>query len=250
MPTRDGFNPDHPEPLCSADQPEQQSIGKAWDRAVVVPRALKASILAAAATAIGIAILSAGNPAERSLRDVTAPVAGKSALQPGTDQSAPTIQSTADARALPPTAKDAPTRDESALSPLNPPVRAKTENSEPSSEALFTQFQAWAAEKDAHAQVEAVRPVQDAPEQVVQNAPVEVAKEAGAPLRSMQKHRHLRPVQSARAEIRPVQNPRKKVGREQNARAEVRTARDARAPDQSLQDAQAPSLLQALGLRN
>lgn len=248
MPTRDGFNPDHPEPLCSADQPEQQSIGKAWDRAVVVPRALKASILAAAATAIGIAILSAGNPV-RLFADVTAPVAGKSALQPGTDQSAPTIQSTADARALPPTAKDAPTRDESALA-SEPAGQSQMENSEPSSEALFTQFQAWAAEKDAHAQVEAVRPVQDAPEQVVQNAPVEVAKEAGAPLRSMQKHRHLRPVQSARAEIRPVQNPRKKVGREQNARAEVPPAQGVRAPGQSVQNAQAPSLLQTLGWRN
>ncbi len=248
MPTRDGFNPDHPEPLCTADQPEQQSIGKAWDRAVVVPQVLKASILAAAATAIGIAILSAENPV-RLFADVTAPVAGKSALQPGTDQSAPTIQSTADARALPPTAKDAPTRDESALA-SEPAGQSQMENSEPSSEALFTQFQAWAAEKDAHAQVEAVQPVQDAPEQVVQNAPVEVAKEAGAPLRSMQKHWHLRPVQSARAEIRPVQNPRKKVGREQNARAEVPPAQGARAPGQSVQNAQAPSLLQTLGWRN
>ena len=42
MPTKDGFNPDHP--LFLADEPEQQGIGKAWDRAVISSRVLKASI--------------------------------------------------------------------------------------------------------------------------------------------------------------------------------------------------------------
>jgi hypothetical protein len=240
MPTRDGFSPDHPVPLCLADQPEQKGIGKAWDRAVIVPRVLKASILVGTATAIGIAILSVGNPV-RLFADVTASVVDKSALQPGTDQSTPTIQSTADAQALPPTVKDTPTRDESAAA-SEPAGQSQTENSEPSSEVLFRQFQAWAAERDAHAQVAPVQPVQDAPEQVAQNA--------GAPFRSMQKRRHLRPVQSARAEIRPVQNPRKKVRRELNARVQVPPAQDARAPGQSVQNVQAPSLLQTLGWRN
>jgi hypothetical protein len=244
MPTRDGFSPDHPVPLCLADEPEQQGIGKAWNRAFIVPRVLKASILVATAAAIGIAILSVGNPVTL-FADVTASVVEKSALQPGTDQSTPTIQSTADAQALPPTAKNAPTRGESAAA-SEPAGQSQAENSEPSSEILFMQFQAWAAEKDAHAQVGPVQSVQDAPEQVVQNAPVQVAQNAGAPLRSMQKHRHLRPVQSALAEIRPVQNPRKKVRREQNARVELPPARDARA----CANAQAPSLLQTLGLRN
>jgi len=248
MPTRDGFSPDDPVPLSLADEPEQKGIGKAWDRAVIVPRVLKASILVATATAIGIAILSVGNPV-RPFADVTPSVVDKSALQPGTDQSTPTIQSTADALALPPAVKDTPTRDESAAA-SEPAGQSQTENSEPSSEVLFRQFQAWAAEKDAHAQVAPVQPVQDAPEQVVQNAPEQVAQSAGAPLRSMQKYRHLRPVQSARAEIRPVQTPRKKVRREQNARVEVPPARDARAQGQSGQNAQAPSLLQTLGLRN
>ncbi len=62
MPTKDGFNPDHPFPRFLTDEPEQQGIGKAWDRAVISSRVLKASILAATATAIGIAILSVGNP--------------------------------------------------------------------------------------------------------------------------------------------------------------------------------------------
>ena len=243
MPTRDGFSPDHPVPLFLADEPEQQGIGKARDRAVIVSRVLKASILVATATAIGIAILSVGNPVTL-FADVTASPVDKSALQLGTDQSTPTIQSTADAQALPPTAKDAPTRDEIAAASESA-GQSQTENSEPSSEVLFRQFQAWAAEKDAHAQVGPVQSVQDAPAQVAQNVPAQVAENARAPLRPKQKDRHVRPVQSARAEIRPVQNPQKKVRREQNARVQ-----DARAQDQSVQNAQAPSFLQTFGWRN
>ena len=200
MPTKDGLNPDHP--LFLADEPEQQGIGKAWDTAVISSRVLKASILVATATAIGIAVLSVGNPVAL-FADVTASLVDKSALQPGTDQSTPTIQSTADAQALPPTAKDAPIRDEIAAAPESA-GQSQTENSEPSSEALFRQFQAWAAEKDAQAQVGPVQSVQDAPAQVVQNA--------RAPLRPMQKHRHAGPVHRARAEIRPVHPPEKRSG--------------------------------------
>jgi hypothetical protein len=263
MPTKDDFYPDHPVPLFLADEPEhladepeQQDIGKAWDRAAISSRVLKASILVATATAIGIAILSVGNPVTL-FADVTASLIDKSALQPGTDQSTPTIQSTADAQALPPTAKDAPTRDEIAAAPESA-GQSQTENSEPSSEALFRQFQAWAAEKDAQAQVGPVQSVQDAPApvaeyalaQVADNPPAQVAENARAPLRPMQKHRHVRPVRSARAEIRPAQNPRKKVRREQNAPVQVPPAQDARAQDQSVQNAQAPSFLQTFGWRN
>ncbi len=248
MPTRDGFNPDHPVPLLLADEPEQEDIGKARDRAVIPSRVLKASILVATATAIGIAILSVGNPVTL-FADVTASLVDKSALQPGTDQSTPTIQSTADAQASPLTAKDAPTPDEIAAASESA-SQSQAENSEPSSEALFRQFQVWAAEKDAQAQVEPVQSVQDAPAQVAENAPAQVAENARAALRPMQKHRHVRPVQSARAELRPVQNPRKKVRREQNARVQVPPAQDARAQDQSVQNAQPPSFLQTLGWRN
>jgi hypothetical protein len=237
MPTKDGFNPDHPLPLfLSADEPEQQGIGKAWDRAVISSRVLKASILVATATAIGIAILSVGNPVTL-FADVTASLVDTSALQPGTDQSTPTIQSTADAQALAPIAKDAPTRDEIAAA-SEPAGQSQTENenSEPSSEALYRQFQAWAAEEGTQAQVKPVQPVQDAPAQVVENAP--------APVRPMQKRRRARSGQNARAEIRHVQRPQAKVQREQNARVQVRPVQDARAQDQSVQNAQVPSFLQ------
>ena len=69
-------------------------------------------------------------------------------------------------------------------------------------------------------------------------------------VRPMQKHRRVRPVQNARAEIRPVLHPRAKVRREQNARVQVPPVQDARAQDQSVQNAEAPSFLQSLGLRN
>src|SRR6516162_2451294 len=136
MPTKDGFNQDHPLHLFLVDEPEdqgvekawhraattkdgfnqlrfflsdgleQQGIGKAWDREVISSRVRKASIWGATATAIFVAILWVGNPATL-FADLTASLVDKSALQPGTDQSTPTNQSTADAhQALPTTAKD------------------------------------------------------------------------------------------------------------------------------------------------
>jgi hypothetical protein len=182
MPTRDGFNQGHPLPLLLADEPEeqgvekawgravissptkdgfnllllflsdgpeQQGIGKAWDRAIISSRVLRASILVATATAISIGILSLGNPV-MFFADITASMVDKSALQPGTDQSTPTIQSTADAQALPPTAENTPTGDEITAG-SEPAGQIQTEKSEPPSEALLTKLPTWAAEKGAQA---------------------------------------------------------------------------------------------------
>src|SRR6266851_3488276 len=222
MPTKDGFTPDHPLPLFLSEERGQPDIGKAWDRAVISSRILKTSILVVTATAI--AILTVENPVAL-FANVTASLFDTSAFQPGTGQSTPTIQSTADAKALPPTARDAPTRDEIAVA-FGPANQSQTESSEPPAEDLLKQFQAWAAEEDVRAQVVPVHPVQP-----VQDAPVQV-------------------VQDARAEIRPRQNHRAKVRREQNARVQVPPVQDARAQDQSVQNAQAPSFLQSLGWRN
>ena len=254
MPTKDDFTPDNPLPVFlsdRADEPEQPGMGIAWDRAVISSRILKTSILVVTATAIGIAILLVGNPVAL-LANVTAALVDKSALQPGTDQPTPTIQSTAGTQDLPPTASDAPTRDEIAAA-FEPSDQSQTEISQPPTEALLKQFQAWAAEEDTRAQVGPVQPVQDAPIQVVQDA--------AAQIRPMQKHRQVRPVQNARAEIRPERNPRAKVrrkhnprakvrGEEQNAQVQVPPLPDARAQDQPVQNAQAPWLLQSFGWRN
>ena len=251
MPTKDDFNPDHPLPLFLADKPEQQGIGKAWDRAVISSRILKASILVATATAIGIAILSVGNPVTL-LADVTA-----SACRP--QISAPAWHRSVDANNinLPPMLRLCrpqrtcwPAR--KMLPPLNPPIRARRKIVSHRLKALFRQFQAWAAEKDAQAQVGPVQSVQDAPAPVVQNAPAQIAEDTRASLKPKQKHRHVRALRNARAEMRPVHNPRKKVRREQNSRVQDPPAQEARAPEQGqfVQNAQPPSFLQTFGSRN
>jgi len=267
MPTKDRFAPDHSLPPVLADEPEQQGTGKPRDRAVMWSRVLKASILVAT---FGVVVLGL-----TFFADVTASLVDKSALQPGTDQSTPTIRSTAGTQALPPTAKDEPPSnaganpesspaldDKSALqSPTSgsqtatdaPPRneiaaaretadQSQTELRQPSADAdaLHKQYQAWAAEQDPPAQV--VQPAQDAPAQVVQDA--------RPPVRHMKKHRHVPPVQNARAEIRSERHPQAKVRREQNARAQVPPVQDATAKDQSVQNAQPPSFLQSLGWRN
>jgi hypothetical protein len=256
MPTKDGFTPDHPLPRFfaeHAEEPEQPDIGKAWDRAVISSRILKTSILAVMAAAIGFEVLLVGDPVVL-FTNVTASLFDTSALQPGTGQSTPTIQSTAGTQDLPPTAGDAPTRDGIAAA-SGPADQSQTEISEPPAEALLKKFQAWAGEEDARAPVEPVQPAQharaqDGSAQPVQDAPAQVVLDAPAQLRPMQKHRHFRRVQNARAEIRPERHPRAKVRREQNARAQVAPVQDPRAQDQSVQNAQAPSFLQNFGWRN
>jgi hypothetical protein len=237
MTTKDGFPPDDRFALFLSE-PEQPDIGKAWDTAVISSRILKTSILVVTATVI--AILSMGNPVTL-FANVTASLVGTSALQPATGRSTPTIQSTAGTQALPPTARDAPTRDEIAAA-FEPADQNQTGISEPPSEALLKQFQAWAAEENTRARVGPAQPVQDAPTQVVQNL--------RAQARPMQKHRQVRPAQNPRAEIRPAQNPRAKVRREQNARVQVRPVQDARAPERPVQNPQAPGLPQSIGRRD
>src|SRR6516162_6214440 len=128
-----GFDLGRPLPL-SADE---QGFG---DGAVISSRVLEASILVAMAAAIGVTILSLGNPVAL-LAEV------RSAPQPGADQSMPiiqtsAIQSPADPEALSPNDKIAAAS------------QTQTATSEPSSsEALVREFQAWAAEQDARAKL-------------------------------------------------------------------------------------------------
>jgi len=245
-------------PLFLSDQteePEQPGIGKAWDRAAISSRILTTSILVVTAAAIVFAIL-VGNPIAL-LANATASLVGTSASQDDT-QSMPTIQSTADAQALPPTASEAPTGEEIAAA-FKTAIQSETEIREPTAEALLKQFQAWAAEEDAQAQVrpeQHEQPVQDAQAQV-QDDQAQVVQNARAQVRPVQKHRHIRPVHNARAEIRPehnarakvrpVQNARAQMRREQNARVQVRPVQNTQAQVQPVQNAQPPWLLQSLG---
>jgi len=193
---------------------------------------LTTNALIGMATAIGI--LTVEDPAAlftTSLLEI-------SALLPAIGQSTAAIQSTSDPENLPPTTSDAPTRREIAAA-LEPADQSQTKINPPSTEDLFRQFQAWAAEKDKRAKVGPMEPVQDA-----------LVQDDRPDLRIMTTQRQVGPVHDVRAEIGPRQNPRKKVLRAQNARVQVRPVQDARAQVQPVQNAPAPSLLQSLGLPN
>lgn len=247
MLTKDGFDPTHPLPQFLADQAEQ-GIGNAPDGAVAASRVVKASVLIAAATATGIAVLAVGNPMAL-LAEVSASLVGNSAPQSTPVQSAADAPAPSNvvARALPPTTGDAPTRDE--IAATEPAGKDPTERREPPSETLFGQFQAWAAEQDAQARGGPVQPVQNPPAYVVQNVPAPAAENVRTPNRPVQKRRQVRAVRNARAEVRP-QNLRKQVRGAQGARAERPPVQDARAQDPSVQNAQAPSFLPIFGPRN
>ena len=243
MATKDGFQPDH-SPIFLSEHAEETGqpdigtadIGKAWQRAAISSRILKASIWAIAATAIGIAILSVGDPVAL-LENLTATWVEKPALQPVADPPAPAIQSFAATLDLPTTTSDAPARDEIAAA-SEPADQNRTEIVQPPAEVLLKEFEAWAANKDTQAEAVPVQPAPVAPVQVVQDAPVQV--------QPAKKHRRVRPVQNARAEIRPQRHHRARVREEQNPPVPAAPVPDARAPEQA---AQTPWLLQGFGLR-
>ena len=247
MQTQDGFDPIHPLPRFLAN-PAERGIRNASHGAVGTSRALRAGILIAAATATGFAVLAMGNPMGL-LAEMSASLVGNSTPQPRPEiQSAAEapalVPSTADAQALPPTTNDAPVRAEIAVS--EPAGQDQTEKTE-SSENLFRQFQAWAAEQDAQAQGGSVQPVQDTPVQIMQEEVRAPSANVRTPNSQVQKRRQ---VQNARAEVR-TQNLRRQARRAQDPRAERPPIQDARAQDQSAQNAQVPSFLPPIfGQRN
>jgi hypothetical protein len=264
--TEHGFPPDNRFPLVLFEHAEEPEA-PGYDEDVIWSRILKTSI--AALTAAVIALLLVGHPAA-PFANVTASLLDLSPFQPGRGRSTPTIRSTAPTQALLPAATDAPTGDQVAAA-LEAGNRSESEIRQPIAEAPLMQFQAWAAEEDARAQV--VQPVQDAPADVgsvqpvqdaqapavqdakvqdakAQDARAQVAQDDPEEVRPAQRPRHVRHVRNARAEIRPVQRPRARVRRQQIAREQARPATDARAPDRPAQNAQPPSLLQNLGLQD
>ena len=250
MATQDGIQPGRSLILISehAEETELLDIGKAWDIAAIASLILRTSILAATVTAIAIAILTIGNPVAL-VANVTDWSVDKPALRPDAEPPTSTIQSIAGTQDLPPTTTDAPARDQisAAVEPANqsavavePADQSQAGVGQPLTEALFKQFQAWAAEDGTRAQAGPAQPAQVAPVRAVQGAPPQV--------RPTKKPRQVRSMQNARAEIRPQQNHRAKARQEQGAQAPP--VADPRAQDPSVQNAQTPSLLQSLGLRN
>jgi len=259
MATKDSFPPDDRFPVFLSENAEEigeSDIGKAWNRATVASRILKASIFAAVATAIGIAILLTGNPVSL-VADVTAAWTDKSGSQPETDPSTATTPSIATAQDSqiavtqdsPPVATDAPTRAETAAAP-EPAAQTRAEVDQPPSEAMFKQFQAWAAEADARAQAEPAKPVQDLPPvQAMQDAPARVAQEAPTQVQPAKKQRRAKSVHNARAEIRHQRQPRTRYREEPSAPVPLAPVADPRAQEQAAQPSQTPSFLQSFGIR-
>src|SRR6266436_3411459 len=226
------------------EQPEQPVIGK--DRAVISSRIVKASILVVTAAAIVFAIVSVENPLVL-FENAMASLFAASTPPDDTGQSMPSIQSTADAQALPPAASEAPTGGEIAVASKTAD-QGQTEARQPPAEVLLNQFQAWAAEEDARPQVPRMQPVQEEDArppvqhvQPVQDAQAQVAQSARAQVRHVQKQRRVRPVQDARAKARPEQNAQPQDRSVQNAQAPARPVQDAQPP------AQPPGFLQSLG---
>jgi hypothetical protein len=160
---KDRFPPDDRIPLFLSDlgeEPEQSGIRK-----VVSSEIFRKIVLAFAAAAIVFAIVSVGNLI--LFASVTASQVSTTAPQDGSGRSTPAIQSTASAEALPRTAPG-----DDLLAAFKSSFESKTEVDQPKTEALFNQFQAWAAKEDAQAQVQPPQPVQDARAHIVQKAPL------------------------------------------------------------------------------
>ena len=244
-------------PLFLADEAEESGIGNALSRAVISSRVLKAIAWAAVPVALGIAVLLVEAPAKlvsdltASMSDAASSLLGHSAPQPEKDKASLVIRyAAADAQSLPPATVDTLAREDLVIEPE--PDHRRAETAEPPSEALLSQFQAWAADKPAQTPSEPVPSVPDAPVPLAQEVPSPVAKEPVAkeareesrePTRSAQKRRPGKTLHNARAEMRPAHLRRKKVSQEQYSRASDRPAQEARAPEQgqAAQPAQAPA---------
>lgn len=240
MPTEDDFIPAHPLPLFLSAHAERYEVPRSSLR-------LKASISLATATVIGLAMALLWGDPTKVFAELSASLIEIPIFQRGPDQSRPTLQSAADAQALPPIARDAPIREEIAAS-ADTAGQSQAEVGEAQGAALLKQFQAWAAEQDARAEVEPARAVVE-PARPVQEAQAPVLQPAPTTAQPDQRRRRVRPVRDARAEIRRPQYPRAGIRQDQNGRVAVRPGQDGRTQDQSGQGAQLPSFLQSLTQR-
>ena len=160
---KDRFSPNDRIPLFLAgpdEGAEQSGVGK-----VVSSKVFRKVVLVFATVAVVFAVVSIGNVILSA--SVTAYQVSTPAPRDGSGHSTPAIQSTASAEALPGT----PPGDE-----LTAAFRSALENmaevDQPRAEALFNQFQAWAAEEDALAPAPPPQPVQDVRTHFVENPPL------------------------------------------------------------------------------
>lgn len=267
---KDNFDPDGPLPRFLVEQ-EEQAFGDYRDEGVVLSRLFKASLLIAAVAVTGIAFVAFGNPVAL-ITDATASLMGSSSPQPAAEQQAPALQSAdapalkqalADAQVPPPTANDTPTapppvrQDVAAADPVGSDQnKDQPQAGDPSSDALFKQFQSWLVQQDTQAKTEqAAPPVIAAPAPIMQEAAAPAADDVPVAHPPMPKRRHVRAVHEAQVDPR-APNARKPVSpRTQEAHAARppgRPVQDARAQEAQPppQPTQAPSFLPIFGQRN
>jgi len=160
---KDRFPPSDPIPLFLSGPVEKTELSGV--RKVVSSEVLRKAALVFAAGAIVFAVVSVGNAI--LFASVTASQVSPPAPREGSGRSTPAIQSTASAEAVP----ESQLGDE-LVAAFKSALENKAEADRARADALFNQFQAWAAEEDAQALPGAQQPVQDDRTDIVQSPPL------------------------------------------------------------------------------
>ena len=148
---------DRPFLLSDDVKSQERGIGKAW-----------AAVLLVTGTAIVFAVLFVSNPMALLARGTAAQIS--TAAPPVGEQSTPAVHSPAIAEALPLAPREALTTD-GLIAAFKGAFEGPHEADQPSAEALFKQFQNWAAEENLRSPIRPLRAAQDARAQVVQKTP-------------------------------------------------------------------------------
>jgi hypothetical protein len=160
---KDRFSPNDPIPLFLSGPHEETELSGV--RKVVSSKVFRKAALVFAAVAIVFGVVSVGNAI--LFASVTASQVSPPAPRDGSGHSTPEIQSTASAEAVP----GSQLGDELAAA-FKSAIENKAEVDRARTEALFNQFQAWAAEEDAQALPGPQQPVQDVRTDIVQSPPL------------------------------------------------------------------------------
>ena len=160
---KDRFPPNDPIPLFLSGPDEETELSGV--RKVVWSEVVRKAAFVFAAVAIVLGVVSVGNAI--LFARVTASQVSAPATPDGSSHPTPAIQSTASAEAE----RGSQLGDELAAA-FKSAIENKAEVDRARAEALFNQFQAWAAEADAQALPGPQQPVQDVRTDIVQSPPL------------------------------------------------------------------------------
>lgn len=207
---------DHFSPIHRTHLPGPEPRGESRGGAATLWRSLKRGFLIAVVAALSFMVLSVENTA-KFLADVTASVIHGSAHQPPANQPLQFSQPASDSADFA-VARHEPVGGNSATP--EPTEQSPAEIAEPTTEILFRQFQAWAAEKDAQ-QLATVQSVQDPP--TLPTAAAQPVQETTGSIGLAQRDRRVQ----RKPNVRPPtakQESRKEARQLQNARVQVAPA--------------------------